>query len=1205
MSHRRRVVAFAARLVVATGALQIPAGLAQEGNDAGRNILLAIKNQVEAARAAPLETWSPAAVGLELAIHDRLRTGDLSQASVRLTNLSVLQIDELTTIEILAPKTPVAGKAGLDVHAGRIYFFSRDKPREIELQTPVATGALRGTEFHLLVGPNGRTVLTMFDGEIELRNAFGSVVVRTGEEGLVEPGQAPTKTAVILSNNIIQWCLYYPGLLDVDKLHLDSALNRSRAAYRDGDLLQALKLYPRGRQPHGADEQAYLASLLLAVGQVSKAEALLSRSGPKADALQRLIAAVKFQERKQHLPPRSAVDWLAESYYRQSRSDLSGALLAAQTAADLAPDFGFAWVRVAEIQFGFRHIPQAARALQRGRAISPRNAQAAALAGYFASARNNVRAAAQEFDQALAIDGFLGNAWLGRGLCKIRRGMAEEGREDLQTAAAMEPNRALLHSYTGKAFSNAGDDVTAVRELNRSRVIDPNDPTSWLYSALVDKQDHKFNQAIDDLAESLRLNDNRRVYRSTFLLDEDRAVRNANLAAIYQDNGLNELSLRVASRAVTDDYANASAHLFLANSYNALRDPRRILLRYDTAFFNELLLANLLSPVGGGPLSQNVSDQEYSKLFESDRLGFSSNTTYLSTGQVRELGSQYGQWGNLAYSVDVNYESDRGLRPNNHLDRLEIYSQAKYQLGLQDSIFIQTKYQDNRNGDVFQYYDQNQANRSFAYRETQEPLAFVGYHHEWAPGLHTLVLVSRLDSEQTEYADQIALPLLSLLRNQPIDLSSVAFRLRYLNRFTIYAGELNQTWQTETNTLVLGIRAQAGDFSTSATFDKAKSLGQSFDFLFNALPIRQSEQTDYRRFEGYCYETLKPIQSLALTVGFSYDDLLYPTNYRNPPLLGDETNTTRFSPKVGLVWKPWNDGVVRAAYTASLGGVTVEDSVRLEPTLVGGFNQALRTLVPESVTGTVNASRDSRFNLGFEQKLGSATYLAVEANTLSADVNRFIGLFSAERDPQFPANLPVYLPGSGAPRSTEQRLRYGENNLLVTANQLLADDWSIGAIYRVSRADLDTALPSLLRSAPAAFRPSLSSQSSTSETGILQEGRWFVLYNHPSGFFARAEALWIGQDNQGYPAKSTVAVSPSGNPNGAGKSKIIHLHSPNEGADFWQFNLYAGWRLPRNAGDITLGLLDLTGQDYRLNPLNEYLELPRSVTVSVQTRLNF
>src|SRR5207248_8994427 len=148
--------------------------LAADNASIPRSILLAVKNQVQSASAVPAENWSPAPVGLELAIHDRLRTGNLSQASVRLTNLSVLQVDELTTIEILAPKAPAADKPALDVRAGRIYFFSRDKPREIELQTPVATGALRGTEFHLLVGTNGRTVLTMFDGAVELRNALGS-----------------------------------------------------------------------------------------------------------------------------------------------------------------------------------------------------------------------------------------------------------------------------------------------------------------------------------------------------------------------------------------------------------------------------------------------------------------------------------------------------------------------------------------------------------------------------------------------------------------------------------------------------------------------------------------------------------------------------------------------------------------------------------------------------------------------------------------------------------------------------------------------------------------------------------------------------------------------------------------------------------------------------------------------------------------------
>jgi len=54
---------------------------------------------------------------------------------------------------------------------------------------------------------------------------------------------------------------------------------------------------------------------------------------------------------------------------------------------------------------------------------------------------------------------------------------------------------------------------------------------------------------------------------------------------------------------------------------------------------------------------------------------------------VRELASQFGQFGNFSYAVDVDYESDPGTRPNNHLNRLEIYTQAKYQLGLQDSIW--------------------------------------------------------------------------------------------------------------------------------------------------------------------------------------------------------------------------------------------------------------------------------------------------------------------------------------------------------------------------------------------------------------------------------------------------------------------------------------------------------------------------------------
>ena len=220
------------------------------------------------------------------------------------------------------------------------------------------------------------------------------------------------------------------------------------------------------------------------------------------------------------------------------------------------------------------------------------------------------------------MDSALGNAWLGRGLCRIRRGDTKGGREDLLVAAALEPQRAELRSYLGKAYANAGDYPRAAKELQLAKKLDPKDPTPWLYSALLNQENNRINDAIGDLEKSQALNDNRSVYRSQLLLDQDQAVRSANLAAMYQDDGMSDVAVREAARAVNYDYANYSAHLFLANSYDALLDPNLINLRYETPAENEYLLANLLSPVSAGTMSPTISQQEYSPLFGRDRWGW-------------------------------------------------------------------------------------------------------------------------------------------------------------------------------------------------------------------------------------------------------------------------------------------------------------------------------------------------------------------------------------------------------------------------------------------------------------------------------------------------------------------------------------------------------------------------------------------------------
>jgi outer membrane receptor protein involved in Fe transport len=86
--------------------------------------------------------------------------------------------------------------------------------------------------------------------------------------------------------------------------------------------------------------------------------------------------------------------------------------------------------------------------------------------------------------------------------------------------------------------------------------------------------------------------------------------------------------------------------------------------------------------------------------------------------------------------------------------------------------------------------------------------------------------------------------------------------------------------------------------------------------------------------------------------------------------------------------------------------------------------------------------------------------------------------------------------------------------------------------------------------------------------------------NHPSGFFGRFEALWYHQQNSGYA-------------------------TPLPGDDFVQLNLMVGYRLRRQYGEISVGVLNLTDTDYNLNPLNAYAELPRERVFVARLKINF
>ena len=1120
-----------------------------------KTTLLAYEGKVQFA-VPPRLQWVPAVTNQALNVGERLRTLLRSRATLRLTDLSILRVNELTVLEIRDPES--SGKDSLlDLREGEVFFFNREKPARMDFRTPVASGAIRGTEFRAYVAPNGRTFITLLEGEIFLSNPQGDLTLTSGEQALIEPGQRPAKTAVIDAVTAIQWCLYYPAVIPADELDLaEPGLESSLAAYRHGDLLQALELYPENRQPATEAERVYLAALLLAVGQAEQARGL----APNSPALLSLITTVQGKP-SPLANPRSTAEWMAASYALQANHKLEDALKAARAATQLSPQFGFAWTRVGELEFGFGRTHKAQEAIDRALELTPRNAQARALKGFLLNARNRPREALAAFDEALELDSNLGNAWLGRGLTRIRLGERELGQEDLQVAATTEPNRAFLRSYLGKAFADSGDAARADLELGRARELDPNDPTTPLYRALFLLQQNRINEAVTELERSQELNNNRALYRSTFLLDEDRAVRSANLAAIYRDAGMTEVALQEGARAVNSDYGNFSAHLFLANSYDALRDPRQVNLRYETPWYSELFIANLLAPSGVGALSQHISQQEYSRLFAGNRLGVLGGTEYLSRGDWISYFSHYGAVANSSYALDASHRTENGERVNSDFEQLTVTAKIKQHITPQDSIFVQAWYYNSDAGDVAQYWDwdgtmdtpasaiRNVPRPDFSLRlkERQEPNLFAGYHHEWQPGNHTLLLAGRLSDNFdlrrsksfSTFITSNGVPVLELP-------SGSAAPAEVHTDFTAYSIEAQQIVQARGHDFVVGSRYQTGESETEA----------------QAFFLPQSVDLDLQRFSVYGYTFLQVFDPLRVILGVTYDQLDYPANATDPPMSEREESKDKVLPKAGFYWTPTKTTTVHGLYAQSLGGVYYDTSLRLEPTQLAGFNQAFRSVVPESAAGLIPGSEFQSFGLGLEQKFPTRTYVTVAGQVLTSEADRTIGAFNIELSPLTPT-VPIDL---------EERIDFEERSLSVIVNQLLGNHWSVGAAYRFTDAELEEDFVSL----PAVFRATFDRDV----RATLHQVSLFAHFNHRCGFFAQANSIWSQQDNRGYSPEIA-------------------------GDDFWQHNAFVGYRFLRRRLEARVGILNITDENYRLNPLTLYAELPRGRTLSASLRFNF
>ncbi|KAF0191427.1 MAG: TPR repeat-containing protein [Gammaproteobacteria bacterium] len=898
---------------------------------------------------------------------DSIRVAERSRAALMLVNETVMRLDQATTVTLTAVARE--SESVLDLLRGAAHFISR-VPRNLKITTPFVNAGVEGTEFVVRAGA-AEAFVAVFEGTVVADNGSGTLRLAGGASATARSGQAPQLQTTIKPRDAVEWTLHYPAVIDFDDRGLAALpagfakpFMQSVADFRAGNTLAALDAL-NSVKPLPDDPRffSYRASLLLSVGRVDEARADIDRAmrlrtnDADALALQSVIAiarndidqALQSAEQATTAAPDNAGAHLAQSYAHQAVFHLDIALEHARVAATLKPDSAVAWARLAELRLMLHDLDGALAAADKAVALDPAQARTQTVLGFAELIRLNTAGAVTAFNKAIRLDQADPLARLGLGLAQIRQGKLETGRRNMEIAAVLDPNRSLIRSYLGKAYYEERRDKLAGDQFAMAKQLDPNDPTPWLYDALRKQSDNRPVEALEDLQASVERNDNRAVYRSRLMLDEDHAARLTSQARIYSDLGFDQLALIEGWKSLNEDPANYSAHRFIAESY-ASRP------RHEIARVSSLLQSQLLQPVNAKPATTQLAESElfilsgtgpatpsfneYSSLYAGDGL------SVLGSGVIggnNTMGNEFilsGVKGNTAVSVSQFLYDTKGFRDNNDQEQ-NIYN-LFVQSDLTHKTSVQAEVRSNERdaGDLEIRFDPT--NFSSSLREIRDTdTSRLGLRHNFATGIDVLFSVLHQD-QSIDRNDSI--PGLATNINRQEDGLSTELQILYRS------GLFN---------VVSGFRDFSSDSATTIDIDFGVPC---------PLPTgcRTTDLVDTEQSTLYVYSYSNLPQRVQLTAGLSAID------YENTAL----PDRSEIDPKLGVTWDAADHTTLRVAAFKMFKQNLVADQT-LEPVQVAGFNQFF---------DDADATESRNYGIGVDQQISSSLNGGVEISARNLEV---------------------------------------------------------------------------------------------------------------------------------------------------------------------------------------------------------------------------
>jgi tetratricopeptide (TPR) repeat protein len=902
--------------------------------------LATLEGKVEVQRTGS-PNWQAGVLGGDLCQGDTVRAGASSRATIALINQAVLRVDQNTAMRLDNISGVTEERSVLSLFQGAFQSFSR-KPRGFEVNTPYLNGSIEGTEFVFRV-KDGQSELTVLEGLVVASNSQGKVSVSGGESAVGEQGKAPYSRTVVRPRDAVQWSLYYPPVMAT------------------------------GAQARAADPEAQAslqnAASLLYVGRVDEAQANIDKAlqlDPNAGLAYALRAVINVVQNNNDqaladgnqavaLSPDSSAAKIALSYAQQAAFDIPAARDTLQQAVQQQPDDALALARLAELQLMLGDRKQARESARQAAVLDPNLARTQMILGFAALAEFRNEEATTAFERAIDLSSAEPMAHLGLGLAKISNGELEAGGRDIEVAVALDSNNALMRAYLGKTYFEEKRTPLDIEQFDIAKQLDPNDPTAYLYSGIAKQTENRPIEAVQDLEQSIELNDNRAVFRSRLLLDKDRAARGTSLARAYKDLGFLQLGVNESTKSLTLDPSNSSAHRFLSDSYQGVR-------RREIARVSELLQAQLMQDVNINPVQPSLSVtnlniatiggpaaagfNEFTPLFQRNKAqlnvsGFGGNNdTYGGEAVASAV------YGSFSLSVGAySYDSD-GWRDNNHLDQ-NIYNVfAQWAVTPELNVQAEFRRREAENGDLNLNFDPDDFSEVQDNKDDQDMARF-GLRYSPSPSSTFLFSYIYVDLE-SKIKD--AMPF------DPVPLST--FSTDTKTDSSGYLAEGQYIFQSDGLNLIAG-----GAYSAPDT-DIDEFVSLDHPVFGNLFSLQGERESDIEQKRGYVYANLEQMDSVTWTVGASYDD------YQEGPV-----DKTSFNPKAGVAWDI-NEGVrLRAAAFKVLKPALVNNRT-IEPTQVAGFNQFF-----DDAVGT----KYKRYGVGADWRVNQQLAVGAEATWRDLD----------------------------------------------------------------------------------------------------------------------------------------------------------------------------------------------------------------------------